>query len=115
MSEEIEVLPVLPSLDLGETKLFYGDLLGFSVIYDSPTRLILRREEMELHFWKTDQKILCENSSCYLRGGRVDDLFEEFSATGVPRLSTFEARPWNMKEFYLHDPHGNLLTFARIP
>jgi len=21
-------------------------------------------------------------------------------------------RPWNMKEFYIHDPHGNLLKFG---
>jgi hypothetical protein len=26
-----------------------------------------------------------------------------------------EVRPWNMEEFYIHDPHGNLLRFGRIP
>jgi hypothetical protein len=30
----------------------------------------------------------------------------------VPRLSEFSVPPWNMKEFYLHDPHGNLLRFG---
>jgi len=33
----------------------------------------------------------------------------------VPRLSALELRPWNMEEFFIHDPHGNLLRFARIP
>ncbi|MFD1696776.1 VOC family protein [Roseibium aestuarii] len=115
MTDEIEVLPVLPSLSFDETRAFYCDRLGFEVVYGSETRLILRRQEMELHFWKTDRRELCEASSCYLRGGRVDGLFEEFSEKAVPGLSDFAVRPWNMKEFYLHDPHGTLLTFARIP
>ena len=38
--------------------------------------------------------------------------FEEFQQRRVPRLSPFEVRPWNMKEFYIHDPHGNLLKFG---
>ncbi len=28
------------------------------------------------------------------------------------RLSEFSVQPWNMKEFYIHDPHGNLLRFG---
>ncbi len=39
-------------------------------------------------------------------------LYEEYSRNHVPRLSAFEVRPWNMKEFYVHDPHGNLLKFG---
>ncbi|WP_417690050.1 bleomycin resistance protein [Roseibium sp.] len=111
----IEVLPVLPSLDFDETQAFYGDELGFGVVYSSATRLILRRVQIELHFWKTDQRVFCENSSCYLRGGGIDALYAEFSERKVPGLSDYEVRPWDMKEFYIHDPHGNLLTFARIP
>ena len=34
---------------------------------------------------------------------------------GVPQLSGFEVRPWNMKEFYIFDPHGNLLRFGCAP
>jgi hypothetical protein len=40
---------------------------------------------------------------------------------GVPGLQTprraealtFEVKPWNMKEFYVHDPHRNLPRFGR--
>ncbi|MBO0344850.1 VOC family protein [Roseibium sp. CAU 1637] len=117
MSDEnaVECIPVLPSLDLAVTRDFYRDVLAFRVIYESPTRVILRRETMELHFWLTDRAEFCENSSCYIRGGGIDALFEEFHNKQVPRLSDFAVRPWNMKEFHLHDPHGNLLIFARIP
>ena len=39
-------------------------------------------------------------------------LFEEFERREVPGLSPFLVRPWKMKEFYIHDPHGNLLKFG---
>lgn len=39
----------------------------------------------------------------------------EFAARGVPGLSPFAAKPWDMKEFHLIDPHGNLLRFGCAP
>jgi hypothetical protein len=78
-------IPVLASLDIAETRDFY---VG------------------------TADRQFPENTSCYIRGGQVPVLYEEFRQRGVPRLSPFEVRPWNMKEFYIHDPHGNLLRFG---
>ena len=47
---EIEVLPVLPSVDLAETKAFYTEKLGLSeVVHEDDTYLILRRPGLELH------------------------------------------------------------------
>jgi hypothetical protein len=83
--------------------------------YEHADYLIVRREAMELHFWRTAERQFPENTSCYIRGGQVPALYDEFRARGVPRLSDFAVRPWNMKEFYLHDPHGNLLRFGCAP
>jgi catechol 2,3-dioxygenase-like lactoylglutathione lyase family enzyme len=114
--DRIEVLPVLPSLDIGETLSFYRDQLGFAkIVHQAPDYLILRRDEMELHFWLTDDRSLPEKTSVYLRGGRIAALHAEYHAKGVPRLTDMEVRAWNMEEFYIHDPHGNLLRFGRIP
>jgi catechol 2,3-dioxygenase-like lactoylglutathione lyase family enzyme len=114
--DRIEVLPVLPSLDIAETLAFYRDELGFeTVVHQAADYLILRRDEMELHFWLTDDRSLCERTSVYLRGGGIGALHGEYSAGGVKSLSDLETRPWNMEEFYVHDPHGNLLRFGRIP
>jgi len=77
--------------------------------------LIIRRGEMEIHLWKSDDLKLPEVSSCYIRGGEVPALHTEFSARGVDKLTDFTVRPWNMKEFYIHDPHGNLLRFGCAP
>jgi catechol 2,3-dioxygenase-like lactoylglutathione lyase family enzyme len=116
MDNSIEVLPVLPSLDLAETLSFYRENLGFDgVVYQDENYLILRRDNMELHFWRADDRRLCENTSVYLRGGGIVALHEEYAARNVPSLSPMSVRPWNMEEFYIHDPHGNLLRFGRIP
>lgn len=105
-------IPVLASLDLAETRTFYADQLGFAATYGDDNYLIVRRDDMELHFWKTDDRLFPENTSCYIRGGQVAALYEEYSRRGVPTLSPFLVRPWSMKEFYIHDPHGNLLKFG---
>jgi len=75
--------------------------------------LILRRPGIEIHFWLTDKREFCENSSVYVRGGGIDDLYAEYRKSNVPKLMPIVDRPWGMREFYIHDPHGNLLRFGR--
>jgi len=109
-------IPILASLNIRETAEFYTDLLGFSpTYYVDDQYLIVRRDEMEIHFWYTNDRSLSENSSCYVRGGQVIELYEDFTKRGVPRLSEFLVRPWDMKEFHILDPHGNLLRFGCAP
>ncbi|MGD9805757.1 MAG: bleomycin resistance protein [Hyphomicrobiaceae bacterium] len=115
MTDFAQSIPVLASLDIGETATFYLDKLGFAEIYRDDNYFIARRDRMELHFWRTDNRAFPENTSCYIRGGQIEALYAEFRRAGLPRLSTFEVRPWNMKEFYIHDPHGNLLRFGMAP
>lgn len=118
--DEVEVLPVLPSLSIAETRDFYRDRLGFDeIVLEDEDYLILRRaflgRRMELHFRLTDDRRLSEASAVYLRGGGIDALHAEFLARGAPDLSPMTVRPWNMEEFHIRDPHGNLLRFGRIP
>jgi catechol 2,3-dioxygenase-like lactoylglutathione lyase family enzyme len=109
-------IPVLPSPDIEATKAFYTGGLGFEAThYEVEQYLIVRRAEMEIHFWHTEDRALPEVSSCYIRGGEIAALHAEFSARGVEKLSAFTVRPWNMKEFYVWDPHGNLLRFGCAP
>lgn len=105
-------IPILASLDIAESEAFYTERLGFARTYADAGYLIVQRDAMEIHFWKADDRHIAENTACYIRGGQVPALFEEFERRKVPGLSSFEVRPWNMKEFYIHDPHGNLLKFG---
>ncbi len=97
-------IPVLPSPDLGETQAFYVDRLGFeATLYEA---------EMEIHFWRSDDRKLPEVSSCYIRGGGIFALHAEYAQKNLQRLSPIAPRPWGMTEFYVWDPHGNLLRFG---
>ena len=107
-------IPVLASLDIEQSAAFYRDQLGFRVERHGDY-LLAKRDRMEIHFWLADDRIHPENTSCYIRGGQVVALYKEFRARNVPKLSEFLVRPWNMKEFYIHDPHGNLLRFGCAP
>jgi len=108
-------IPILPSPDLSATRDFYRDRLAFLVGVDLPDYLIVRRGQIELHFWRSDDRNLPKVTSCYIRGGEIAALHAEFSARGVEHLSDFTVRPWNMKEFHILDPHGNLLRFGCDP
>jgi catechol 2,3-dioxygenase-like lactoylglutathione lyase family enzyme len=114
MKDSARCIPILASLDIDESYEFYVDQLGFKGERFADY-LIVRRDEMEIHFWLATDRIHPENTSCYIRGGQVSALYEEFSARGVSKLSDFAVRPWNMKEFFIHDPHGNLLRFGHAP
>jgi len=105
-------IPVLASLNVSETAAFYIEQLGFQAVFQADDYLLVRRDAIELHFWLTDNPNFPENTSCYIRGGQIAELHEEFSEASVPGLSAFELRPWGMKEFYISDPHGNLLRFG---
>ncbi len=115
MNDFARAIPVLPSPDIAVSAAFYGGRLGFAILYQAEDYLIVRRDEMELHFWRTAEADLPAKSSCYIRGGQIAALHAEFAAASLPRLSSFQVRPWNMAEFYLHDPHGNLLRFGMAP
>lgn len=64
-------IPILASLDIAETSAFYADWLGFAVCYRDGSYLIAKRDDMELHFWKTDDRRFPENTSCYIRARRA--------------------------------------------
>lgn len=117
--DRLEVLPILPSLSLSETQSFYSEFLGFdATVFEDHNYLILRRDAfgspIELHFWLTDRRDLCEQSAVYIRGGSIDRLHEEFRQKELLHLSPILPRPWGMTEFYIHDPHGNLLKFGCV-
>ncbi len=118
MTDQARAIPVLASLDLQQSKTFYTDKLGFTADLFGDY-MIARRDDMEIHFWLASDRIHPEHTSCYIRGGQVPALYEEFSTKGIgenpidgERLSDFAVRPWGMKEFYVWDPHGNLLKFG---
>ena len=65
---------MLASLDIAETLDFYVWHLGFECRYADDNYLIVKRDEIESHFWKTDDRRFLANSSCCIRGRQVPAL-----------------------------------------
>lgn len=107
----LATVPVLASLDLGESLAFYSGRLGFEVRLRTDDCLIVARDGAELHFWLCPDRYLAENTSCYVRCADSEALHHEFQARGLA-LAPPALRPWGMKELYVIDPHGNLLKFG---
>jgi catechol 2,3-dioxygenase-like lactoylglutathione lyase family enzyme len=109
-------IPLLPSLDLRESLAFYNEIGFPTVAVYHPDYAIVCREAMEIHFWACDDRRICESSGCYVRVSDVRALFTAVAPRVSPpgRVSESpEDRPWGMREFYVWDPHGNLLRFGQ--
>ncbi|MEK7322191.1 MAG: VOC family protein [Pseudomonadota bacterium] len=104
-------VPVLASLDIGESASFYTERLGFINAVQTDNYLIVSRDGAEIHFWLCDERHIAEHTSCYVRVANTQALYEEFRARGLA-LQTPAVRAWGMKELYVIDPHGNLLKFG---
>lgn len=84
MTTSIEAtVPVLASLDLDESRDFYVSRLGFRVLRQDADYLMLARDGAELHFWLCADRHVAENTSCYVRTGDCQALFDEFSRRGL--------------------------------
>jgi uncharacterized glyoxalase superfamily protein PhnB len=102
----VDAHPILASLDHEKTIAFY-QRLGFTLAV-AGDYLIMRRDGIELHFWKCTERHIAENTGCCIRSEDVDALHAELVANGV-QVKPPEDRPWGMREFYVIDPSGNLL------
>lgn len=106
--------PVLPVLNIDNTITFFERQLGFFKVYSDVEYGIVRRDDVEIHFWRCTDKMLPENSSCRIAVTGIEKLYDGFQK-GVIR-APLEAKSWGMNEFAAIDPDGNLIWFVeRIP
>ena len=117
MAKSDVTIPTLPARDLDETIAFCGQL-GFKVVFRVPDPegyIIVRREALEIHYYRWPDLDPASNyAGCYIRVSDVDALYRAFSAArlparGIPSLGGIEKKFFNMREFRLVDPNGNLL------
>lgn len=111
-----ETIPILASRDVDETVAFYGRL-GFQVVarYDEfgPPYLLLRRDDVELHFVHTPEVNPDESSGgCYLRLHDAQAVYDEWASLGLPGIHPPRDTPWGMREFFVVDQSGNLLRIG---
>lgn len=111
--------PILPARNFDETVGFYA-AFGFDAIRREDAYLILRRDNIELHFFAWRELDASKSyAGCYIRVADVDAYARSFDLTslpreGIPRLIPLETKPWGMREFALIDPNGSLIRIGSV-
>lgn len=105
-------VPVLPFQDGAATIAFYK-AFGFDVNDNWKEYLMMKRDEIELHFWKCDDRHIAENSGCYLRVRDIEPLYKECLSLGIVHPNgPLKDHPWRMREFSILDNNGNCLRIG---
>ena len=114
----IAVNPKLPMRNKEITKMFYLDMLGFSVFghTDYDGYLMVEKDQIQIHFFEFTTLNPLENyGQVYIRTTDIRSLYESIK-NKVPHLKPageFSVKPWGQMEFSLLDPDNNLLTFGQ--
>lgn len=109
----LSAVPILASLETAETVEFYSKNLDFETVHHAPKEyLIMKRDNIEIHFWYCTDKRIAESTACRIQVSNINTLYEECTKRGFLRSdSKLQDVPWGNREFDVFDPHGNLITF----
>jgi len=105
-------IPILASLNLDETSIFYARLGFIQTGRWEGEYLTVARDEVELHFWLCNDRKIAENTACYIWVEDAAALHAEFAAKGIGQMVDPVATDYNELEFSVIDPHGNLLRIG---
>ena len=107
-------IPVLASLDINETVEFYRTKLGFDKTgYMDANYAVIGRDDFIVHFWKCNDFIHPQNTSCYVDVHKIEELYREFLGFNVIHPNGhLEDKVYGMREYAILDIHGNLLKFG---
>lgn len=110
------ISPKLPMRDIALTKEFYLNNLRFTQIGDFGDYLIVRKENVEIHFFEFKGLDPKENyGQVYIRTDDIDKLYQSLldNKIIIHPNGHLQTKPWGQREFSLLDPDNNLLTFGQ--
>lgn len=126
MQTEITI-PLLPCHAINPMLEFYR-LLGFEVTYQQSkpnSYAVVKRGGIELHFFSMREYVPANSySTCYVRVGDVDGLYEAFRvglrghygrvpSAGIPRIIPLKNKAYGVREFIVVDPGGNWIRIGQ--
>jgi hypothetical protein len=110
-----DIIPKLPMRNKILTQEFYLNQLDFELLADYGYYLLLKKDEIEIHFFEFKDLNPFENyGQVYIRVSEIDQLYTSFIEKGIfiHQNGKLDRKPWGQKEFSLLDPDHNLLTFG---
>lgn len=111
-----EISPKLPMRDKNVTKEFYVNTLGFKELGDYEGYLMVRKDNIEIHFFEFKELDPKENyGQVYIRTDNIDDFYQTLidSKVNIHPNAPLETKAWGQIEFSILDPDTNLLTFGQ--
>ncbi|CAN5883078.1 VOC family protein [soil metagenome] len=109
-----KIAPVLPAYNIADTNLFYRNKLKF-LTHNYGNYLIVRKDEVEIHFFEWTGIGKFVPASCYIIDNNVEDLFSKFSSMDLMNpKGNMKKNSLGKNEFQLVDNNGNVLRFGGI-
>ncbi|MFS4446900.1 bleomycin resistance protein [Maribacter sp. 2307UL18-2] len=111
-----DINPKLPMRNKSNSRKYYINQLGFQEIGDYEGYLMVKKDQIEIHFFEFKELDPKENyGQVYIRTDDVEGLYESMldSKIEIHPNGTLQTKPWGQKEFALLDPDNNLLTFGQ--
>ena len=111
--EFLSAVPILASLNTEESAEFYSKNLGFEMVHHAPKEyLIMKRGNIEIHFWSCRERRIAENTACRVRVNNINALYDKGILHGIVHPNgKIKDVEWGNREFAVGDSHGNLITF----
>ena len=128
-----KTIPAFPVHHIAKAVNFYTEKFGFDCPYQNTGFAILKRNDLELHLWASNDRhwkwtsiflflrpirsgaesFLAGTHSCRIEVEGIDKLYDELKPRGVLYNDQIrvEKKEWGTREFPTLDLHGNLLTF----
>jgi catechol 2,3-dioxygenase-like lactoylglutathione lyase family enzyme len=111
------IIPKLPMRDLKRTREYYTSQLNFIVVAEFGNYLIVRKENLEIHFFEFIELDPKENyGQIYIRTDDIEALYLSLIDKDVEihPNGALQTKAWGQKEFSLLDPDNNLITFGQL-
>lgn len=110
--------PKLPMRDKKATRNFYSTKLGFQEFgsADFEGYLMMQKDAIQIHFFEFKTLDPKENyGQVYIRTNDIDHFYQTLldNKTSIHPNGQLTIKPWGQKEFSVHDPDNNLLTFGQ--
>jgi catechol 2,3-dioxygenase-like lactoylglutathione lyase family enzyme len=108
--------------DFDRALTFYRDVLGFAVAYTygepafwgeiSRDGALLNLRHVDVSPWVDGLRDAEQLLSAYVLTTDAKALFVEYQAHGIDFQERLQRKPWDMNEFVVRDPDGNLILFG---
>jgi len=111
-----DIHPKLPMRNTSITRHYYVNQLGFHEIGDYEGYLMVKKDNIEIHFFEFKDLDPKENyGMIYIRTDNIDELYKSMLDNNIKihPNAPLENKPWGQREFALLDPDSNLLTFGQ--